>query len=333
VDRARELLHGDAVALCLFAPGGGDVVAQATSGPPEAFRTGDGVPKCLPVPADGPERRATASPIIQPEYARAHLAAPLRVGVDQIGAIHVATREERQFTADEAELLEGLATQAAIAIERTRLSDELRSLATVEERERLAREMHDGLAQALGLLHLKLQGALAGPADAQAAATALREMLQITGRAYEEVRQSIFGLRTCVSRGLGLVPTLTEYLHEFSAHNGIAVELETTGVPLGPIPPASEVQAVRIIQEALTNVRKHAAAGRARVRLQRDGAWLHVTVEDDGAGWDRDVLRDGLHFGLQTMRERAESVGGRLEIHAAPGRGTRVVATLPGGGA
>jgi signal transduction histidine kinase len=201
----------------------------------------------------------------------------------------------------------------------------------LEERERLAREMHDGLAQSLGLLHMKLQGALARSADAPTLAADLREMVQITDGAYEEVRQSIFGLRTFVSRRLSLVPTLTEYLHEFSAHNGIPVELEVPGGSLGPVPVASEVQAVRIIQEALANVRKHAAAHRARVRLERDGAWLRVTVEDDGVGWDHLPSPNGLHFGLQTMRERAESLGGRLEIEAAPGRGARVVATLPGG--
>lgn len=333
VDRTRELLRGDAVALCLFAPGRTDLTAQATSGPPDAFRSGSDSPECEPPPAGSLECRSAIPAAIRPEYARAHLAAPLHVGDDQIGAIYVTTREDRAFTTNESELLAGLAAQAAIAIERARLSDEVRSLAAVEERERLAREMHDGLAQALGLLHLKLQGALVSSAAAPAIAGRLREMLQITEHAYEEVRQSIFGLRTFVSRGLGLVPTLTEYLHEFSAHNGIAVDLETAGPELGPIPPASEVQAVRIIQEALTNVRKHASADRARVRLQRDGAWLRVTVEDDGVGWDHPPVRNGFHFGLQTMRERAEGLGGRLEIDSAVGRGTRVVATLPGGNA
>lgn len=328
VEKARELLRCDAATLCLCGPGGEGLVARATSGPPEAFRPGTDIRCGLPAPgAEGPP-----CPAIEPEYRRGHVSAVLRLGDVRVGEIHATTREAREFTAAETELLEGLATQAAIAIERARLTEELHSLATVQERERLAREMHDGLAQALGLLHLKLQSALALSTGDPAVAEHLREMLHITEDAYEEVRQSIFGLRTFVSRGLGLVPTLTEYLHEFSAHSGVSVELETEGAPLDPIPPASEVQAVRIIQEALTNVRKHAAAERARVRLQKDGAWLRVTVEDDGIGWDRQRSLNGLHFGLQTMRERAEGLGGRLEIEAAPGRGTRVVATLPGGG-
>jgi len=329
VDKARELLRGDAVALCLFSPGGGELAAQATSGAPEAFRAPGEAGEARP--AEGVESGDAVGLVIRPEYARAHLAAPLRVGEENRGVLCVGVREEREFTAGEVALLAGLAAQAAIAIERARLSEEVRSLAALEERERLAREMHDGLAQALGLLHMKLQGALRRSADSPATAADLREMVHITDGAYEEVRQSIFGLRTFVSRGLSLVPTLTEYLHEFSAHNGVAVELEVPGGPLGPVPPASEVQAVRIIQEALTNVRKHAQADHARVRLQRDGAWLRVTVEDDGVGWDRRDEQHPLHYGLQTMRERAEGVGGRLEVDTAPGRGTRVVATLPGG--
>jgi nitrate/nitrite-specific signal transduction histidine kinase len=330
VEKARELHRCDAAAICLFTPGQGDLVARATSGPPEAFVAEGDPPRCDPVPAEGYEARCLRCPLIRPDYARAYLAAPLQLGDDRIGTIYVAHREEREFAAADAELLAGLATQAALAIERARLSGELQSLATVAERERIAREMHDGLAQSLGLLHMKLSalGSATGP---PAMADAIREVTQIAQLAYEEARQSIFGLRTFVSRGLGLVPTLTEYLHEFSAQNGIPVALEVAEGPLGPLSPASEVQAVRIIQEALTNVRKHAAAGRAWVRLQKDGPWLRVSVEDDGVGWNREAStsRDRLHFGLDTMRERAEGLGGTVEIDTAPGRGTRVVATLP----
>jgi nitrate/nitrite-specific signal transduction histidine kinase len=332
VDRARDLLRGDAAALCLFTTGSNRLVARATSGPSEAFPAEGDLENRPAVPAEGADAQRLPCPFIQPEYARAHLVAPLRMGDKRIGAIYVSNREDRSFTSAEAELLAGLAGPAAIAIERARLSEELQSVAALEERERIAREMHDGLAQALALVHLKLQAALARAGDPLAVADALRELTGLTEQAYEEVRQSIFGLRTFVSRGLGLVPTLTEYLHEFSAQNAIAVELEVApGVPAN-LPPASEVQAIRIIQEALANVRKHAAATRARVRLQPHGDWVRITIEDEGVGWDPATLvqSDRLHFGLQTMRERAEGLGGTLEVDTAPGRGTRIVATLPG---
>jgi nitrate/nitrite-specific signal transduction histidine kinase len=340
VAKARELLHSEAAALCMFTAEQDELVARATSGPAEAFQS-------VGLPASGtlPEGRTKVSPddldihgsrctVMRPEFLQGHLAVRLRRGDTVIGVICVGSREPRTFTSAETELLTGLATQAAIAIENARLYEEVRSLATLEERERIAREMHDGLAQALGLLHLKLRGAEQHSASGDQAqiAEALREMTTISERAYEEVRQSIFGLRTMVSRGLGLIPTLTEYLHEFSAQNGIRVEFEMAdGRPIH-LSPASEVQLIRIIQEALANIRKHAGASRARVRLHRQDPWVQVTIEDDGRGFDPVTLVSPhrLHFGLQTMRERAEGLGGKLEIDTAPGRGTRVVATLPG---
>ncbi len=340
VEKARELLRSEAAALCMFTQEQDELVAVATSGPADAFRSGSrpasrnllgGRTAATPGDLDAHIPRCT---VMQPEFLRAHLAAPVRRGDTVIGMICVCSRDPRTFTAAERDLLSGLATQAGIAIENARLYEEVRSLATLEERERIAREMHDGLAQALGLLHMKLrraeeQSASAGPSSA---AQALREMAAITAGAYEEVRQSIFGLRTMVSRGLGLIPTLTEYLHEFSAQNGIAVELEVAdGRPIH-LSPASEVQLIRIIQEALANARKHAGASHAWVRLHRKDPWVQATIEDDGRGFEPATVTssDRLHFGLQTMRERAEGLGGKLEIDTALGRGTRIVATLPG---
>lgn len=340
VAKARELLHSEAAALCMFTQEQDELVALATSGPAEAFQT-PALPGSRSLPAGRtavtPEDLAAHTPrctIMQPEFLRAHLAAPLCRGDTTIGMICVCSREPRAFSAAETELLTGLATQATIAIENARLYEEVRSLAALEERERIAREMHDGLAQALGLLHMKLRRAEEHSvlADPPLISVALQEMTGITERAYEEVRQSIFGLRTMVSRGLGLIPTLTEYLHDFSVQNGIGVELELAdGRPIH-LSPASEVQLIRIIQEALANIRKHAGAAHAWVRLQRQDSWVQVTIEDDGRGFDPVTLGspDRLHFGLQTMRERAEGLGGKLEIDTGPGRGTRVVATLPG---
>jgi nitrate/nitrite-specific signal transduction histidine kinase len=340
VVKARELLHSEAAALCMFTAEQDELVARATSGPAEAFQSG-GLPGSRNLPGgrtkvtpDDLDIHSSRCTVMHPEFLQGHLAVPLRRGDTVIGVICVGSREPRTFTAAETELLTGLATQAAIAIENARLYEEVRSLATLEERERIAREMHDGLAQALGLLHMKLRRAEEHSAsdNPPLIADALHEMTAISAHAYEEVRQSIFGLRTMVSRGLGLIPTLTEYLHEFSAQNGIGVELEVAdGRPIH-LSPASEVQLIRIIQEALTNVRKHAGAAHAWVRLHRQDPWVQVIIEDDGRGFDPATLAspDRLHFGLQTMRERAEGLGGKLEIDTAPGRGARVVATLPG---
>ena len=251
-----------------------------------------------------------------------------------MGYLCVVSAAPRAFGEAERKLLGGLAAQAAIAIQNVRLRGIEKGTAVVEERERLAREMPDCLAQALGLLHLKLglaERALTEGAT-EPARRMLAEMRKVAGDAYDEVRQAIFGLRIMVSRGLGLVPTLAEYLHEFGQQAGLRVTLE---VPEGNdrfhVAPEAEVQLVRIVQEALHNIRKHAGARIASVRLRRDGEAIVLVVEDDGAGFDPaapapDARR---HFGLATMRERAESLGGALTLDSVPGVGTRVTVRIP----
>jgi len=135
-----------------------------------------------------------------------------------------------------------------------------------------------------------------------------------------------------VSRGLGLVPTLSEYLHEFSQQAGLEVKLEVRQESdITHLAPEVEVQLVRIVQEALHNVRKHAGARTAWVRFSREGADILMSVEDDGVGFDPAVPpADGRrHFGLASMRERAESVGGVLTVRSLGGTGTQVVVRLP----
>jgi signal transduction histidine kinase len=277
-----------------------------------------------------------AAPIfLERTAATAVMAEPLLHRDRLVGVIVIAKEESGgTFGEHDRELLALFAAHAAVAIENARLHEEVRGLAALEERERIAREMHDGLAQALGLLHLKLQDARERAVEAGRAGSTqdLQEMIAITDRAYEEVRQSIFGLRTRISRRLGFIPTLTEYLHEFNVQNGIAVEIETPDDRQFQLPPASEVQLIRIVQEALTNVRRHARTDRAWVRLDRDGPWIRVTIEDHGRGFEPGTLASSgrLHFGLRGMQERAEGLGGKLEVDTAPGRGTRIAAMLPG---
>lgn len=210
--------------------------------------------------------------------------------------------------------------------------ERLKTLATLEERERIAQEFHDSLAQDLALLHLKIIEAehRLAPEESLATKELLKEMRKIAEGAYEDVRQAIFGLRTMVSKGLGLIPTLTEYLHDFSELRKIPVDFKIEGPEVFRFSPQVEIQLIRIIHEALTNVFKHAQAARSEVKIERDGGLAKVTIEDNGKGFlAQEAMRNGLRFGLQTMRERAEGVGGKLTIDTAPGKGTRVIVHLP----
>ncbi len=208
----------------------------------------------------------------------------------------------------------------------------LQGLATLEERERIAQELHDTLAQDLVLLQMKLgEAEMALPANVSAALLeALEEIRKIAEGAYEDVRQSIFGLRTMVSKSLGLIPTLTEYLHDYSEMRKIPVSLKISKPQVFKFSPHVEVQLIRIIHEALTNVFKHAEAHSGVVSFERDAGYAKISIEDDGKGFVMEPTKNNhLHFGLKTMRERAEGVGGKLAIESALGKGTKVVATLP----
>jgi signal transduction histidine kinase len=212
------------------------------------------------------------------------------------------------------------------------LFEQVRRLAILEERDRLAREMHDSLGQVLGFVNLKTKVAedliaRGRPADAGGELTQMRGAVQ---DAYEEVRQAILSLRT-TPHGQGVVASLREYAGRLREQSGLDVRVESSdGIDLAP---AVEAQVIRIVQEALTNVRKHADAHGVVVRFGRDGPDVLVAITDDGRGFDLAAVEaaKGMHFGLLTMRERAESIGGMLRVRSAPGQGTAVELRIPGG--
>jgi two-component system sensor histidine kinase DegS len=210
--------------------------------------------------------------------------------------------------------------------------ESLKGLATIEERERIAQELHDSIAQDLALIHLKL-------ADVENSATSsgdktvqeiAREVRKIAAGSYDEVRQAIFGLRPVASKNLPFVPALREYLSDFSHKINIPIELKVPESEIAGLSPLIEIQLIRIIHEALSNVFKHARATAIAIAFEYVGKLLKVTVEDNGKGIAADKLTDKkFHFGLQTMKERAETLGGRLTIDSASGKGTRVAVLFP----
>jgi len=212
------------------------------------------------------------------------------------------------------------------------LFEQVRRLAILEERDRLAREMHDSLGQVLGYVNLKAKVAedLIARGHAPEAEQELGQMRRAVQEAYEDVRQAILSLRT-TPQAKGLLASLEEYVQRMREQTGLDVRLDAAdGIALAP---AVEAQVIRIVQEALTNVRKHARARQAVVRFAREGGGATVTITDDGVGFDVDsaATAHGMRFGLLTMRERAESIGGTLQITSAPGRGTVVRLRIPTG--
>jgi signal transduction histidine kinase len=258
---------------------------------------------------------------------------PLRSKGKIVGVMGVFAMDPGRLKSEDLDLLAALGNQIGLAIEHASLYARVKEMSIGEERRRIAREMHDGLAQNLGYLHLKME-------EVEAKATAcpmecpnqdgIRLMKSVTAEAYDEVRQGIFGLKM-VSRHLGLVPALTEYLRDFMEHTGISTELRVADERATRLSPRVEIQLIRIIQEALANVRRHAQARHSSVLLELDEGQAKVTVRDDGQGFDpAQVTRRGrVCFGLQTMQERAESVGGTFGVDSQPGNGTQVTVRLP----
>jgi two-component system nitrate/nitrite sensor histidine kinase NarX len=259
---------------------------------------------------------------------------PLKCKGRMLGIMNLTTKSRRPFTSQEVTLLTAIGQQIGVAIENARLYQQVRNLATLEEQSRLARELHDNLSQTLGYLNLKasITGDLLSSGQINQAQASLLELKQIARETYTDVREGIFNLRaTASSLESGFLPALREYLAEYRAHYSVDARLVVDNEPLPEFPADVRIQLLRIIQEALTNVRKHARASKAWVRFEQDGGRVRISVEDDGQGFDpAQVMEEGQrYFGLQIMRERAESIGGDLELDSRAGQGTRVVIRMP----
>ncbi len=212
-----------------------------------------------------------------------------------------------------------------------------RALSMLHEREQLARELHDNLGQVFAFVNVQGQTIhrLLSRGDLSTADEYVSRLLEVARAADVDIRESIMGLHATISEH-GLLPTLTQYLARYEKNYGIQTRLEGSDTFTdGAFEPLVEVQLLRILQEALTNVRKHANARSVRVAFVLEDGWARVTVHDDGRGFDPDVSPPGMeeHVGLRVMRERAEEVGGSLSLQSALGQGTELVVRVPVKGA
>lgn len=332
-EHAMDLLGVDEAALCLSEPASAALRESRLVDTPAHGR--DGIVCFCPTEEGRIETLHLEDPTCPvrdgPGWAM-KTAAPLRSSDAVLGELWVARRRDEPLDDTDRELLAGLADLAAIAIVSANLRQREEMAAIIAERERIAREMHDSLAQVLATCHLRLCALERrhDVRDHEALVDEIAALGSITHEAYVDVREAILGLRESSHADRGLLASLRIYLEKFSHQTGLAGHLETDLPDDLGLAPGAEIQVIRVIQEALTNVRKHAAATLAVVRVASDEQGVVLVVQDDGRGFDPELQAgrdDG--FGLHAMRERMSLVGGTLSIHSTPGGGTRVVARVP----
>jgi signal transduction histidine kinase len=300
-------------------------------------------------PRDGSPRvvhhwpRAVASPAgsLAPHPYAAFL--PVFMGERPAGTFVIVARARDPFASMDRGFLRALGFQIGAALqhaelyaaleersaELTRASASLLRAAEAE-RGRIARELHDETGQMLTAIKLELAELQRALGPERASSDAIARATDLAGRALESIRATARGLRPAVLDDLGFVPAMRALAEEFAGRTGVTVQLSEVPLPR-PAAPEVEVIAYRVLQEALTNVARHASATRVDVQLAPADGELRLVVQDDGRGLDTAPSADAGagHAGLAGMRERVVGAGGRLAITSAPGRGVRLEARLP----
>jgi len=249
------------------------------------------------------------------------------------GNIYLTDKQGAEmFDEEDERVLVVLATQAAIAVENARLYDEterrgreLQRLQVFEERERIAKELHDGVIQSLFAVGMSLQGLASSSADPETARR-LEAAVEDVDFAIRDLRNYIFGLRPGILADRQLDQALKELVTEFEARSGVVTVVDVDGEAASSLA-SSAGEVVQLAREALSNVSRHAEATTCRVSLRRGAEGIVLEIDDDGRGFDVGTTTPGM--GLRNLRDRAESIGGKLEIQSTPGEGTTVRATFP----
>lgn len=268
---------------------------------------------------------------------------PLRARDKLQGVLHLARQNGASFSDEDIQLLAAVSEQLAMAVENARLWEDLKEreetkgrlldkviAAQEDERRRVAQELHDEAGQALTSLLVELR-ALELMTDREAAKAKAAELRGLVADSLRTVQNIALELRPSMLDDMGLVPALRRYIQEFSARHGLEVDFQTGGLDGLRFQPAAETAIYRIVQEALTNVARHAEAHRVGVLLTRRSEDLVAIVEDDGKGFDTtEALRQAeASLGIRGMQERAALVGGRLSMESEPRAGTTVFVEVP----
>ena len=344
VDRVRELAGARYAALGLMDERG--VIERfLTSGIGEAERAAIGPPpkglgllglivreaRSIRIPDISADPRGAGFPPGHPPM-RSFLGVPILVKGRSVGNLYLTDKQGApEFSAADQELVETFAMHAGIAIDNARLHERIQRLVVVEERERIGRDLHDGIIQSLYAVGLSLEDVpelmAERPEEAVHRVDRAIESINLTIR---DIRNFIFGLRPELLEQADLVASLTALADEFRMNTMIDIDVLVD--PTAPIEvgPDERSHLLQIARESLSNIARHARATRAEIIIGRD-AQRHLQLEftDNGHGFDPGAVRTSSHQGLVNMRGRARALGGTLAIESAADSGTRIIVGMP----
>lgn len=263
---------------------------------------------------------------------RYHASIPLYAQEKRLGVLNVASSEANwwELSSENLRLLHTVGDLLSMAIERAYLFERSTQLGVMEERNRLAREIHDTLAQSLTGITLRLETAdamLENQAEQEKIRQTVQQALKLTQSSLEEARRSVMDLRAAPLAGRDLAQALTELTQEFSANHAVKVDFTVDGVSRS-LPVRVEMGLYRIVQQGLANIEQHAAANQIHIDLTIAPGQVSLVVQDDGRGFDPTQIPQG-HFGLIGLNERVKLLGGSLNLQTAPGEGVRVEIVIP----
>jgi signal transduction histidine kinase len=304
----------------------------------------------VPVPLQSllfwPEMRRSRRPLVlhdmtlYPQFPMVHdrgnfkrertlLLVPLLQGQNVLGVVVLQSLDRRSYQPEEIAFALAVAQQVTIAVQMGRLGEQARQAAVLQERNRLAQEIHDTLAQGFTVILMQLEVAedafSDSPEEALAHVTRAKDMARSSLAA---ARRSVRALRPRELEQGGLPAALAEVLTRTTRDTGVRPVLDVQGVAR-PLHDDTETNLLRITQEALYNIQKHAEAKRIWIELSFEPNSVRLAVKDDGKGFDTTAMRNDNHFGLQVMQERAETIGGVLQLSSRPGHGTQIMITVP----
>ncbi len=343
VDRVRELVEADYAALAIV--GEEDLIDRfITSGMSLEQREAIGAPprgrgllgvivregRSLRIANIGADERAHGFPPQHPVM-RSLLGVPISVKGRAIGNLYLTDkRGGQEFSAADQELVEAFARHAAIAIDNARLHDRVQRLAIVEERERIGKDLHDGIIQSLYAVGLTLEDVpelmSEDPVDAAARVDRAIESLNLTIR---DIRNFIFGLRPDLQAYADIHASLIGLADEFRLNTLIELELEFDEEAAHRLDADERMQLLQITREALSNIARHSRATSVKIELREDVDGIRLVIIDNGRGFDPATSRGPSHQGLRNMRARAAALGGDMLLESERGAGTRIIVRVP----